>query len=500
MASEMLEDGDVVVNVVDSTNLERNLYLTFELLERDIPVVVALNMWDEARLEGIEIDVDKLEERLGVPAVPIVALTGEGIKELVSLIPEARSGDREESTEEERWSQVGKIVKEVQSIESKNPTLKERISEATIKPHTGIPIALVIIYATFRLIRFIGEGVIAYLTEPFFEMLYKPLMVSLSEFLGPGIARKLLIGDLIEGKIEFMESMGVLTTGIFVPFAAVLPYIAAFYFGLSLLEDSGYLPRLATLVDNIFHRLGIHGQGIIPLFLGLGCNVPGVLATRSLDSRRERLISATLLSIGVPCMAQTAMIFGILGPYGLGYAYIVFVTLGLVYLASGLLLNRLVGGESPEIFMEIPPYRRPSLVTVAKKTLMRVRWFLSEAVPWLIFGILLVNVLYAFGILNALEGIAAPVVSGAFGLPREAVSALLIGFLRKDLAVGMLLGLGMGPLQLVIASTVLTIYFPCAATFATLFRELGFRDLLKAVAFMLFVVLVVGGLMRVILL
>ena len=496
----MLEKGDLIINIVDSTNLERNLYLTYELLERDVPMVVALNLWDEAKLEGIDIDVDKLEEKLGVPVVPTVALTGEGIKKLVSLIPKASTGNRDESSEAERWSVVGQVVQEVQRIESRKVTWKDRIAEATIKPHTGIPIAFIIIYATFRLIRLIGEGIITYITDPFFEVLYKPLMVSLSNFLGSGIIRKLLIGELIEGEIEFMESMGALTTGLYVPFAAVLPYIIAFYFALSLLEDSGYLPRLATLVDNIFHRLGIHGQGIIPLFLGLGCNVPGVLATRALDSRRERFISATLLSIGAPCMAQTAMIFGILGPYGMGYTYIVFATLGIVYISSGLLLNRLVGGESPEIFLEIPPYRRPSFITAGKKTVMRVRWFLAEAVPWLIFGILLVNMLYAFGILGALEGIAAPVVSGLFGLPKGASSALLMGFLRKDLAVGMLLGLGMGPLQLVIASTILTIYFPCAATFATLFKELGIKDLMLSVFFMLIVVLVVGGLMRVVLL
>lgn len=500
VASKMLEEGDVVINVLDATNLERNLYLTFELLERALPLIVVLNLWDEAKLKGIDIEVDKLERKLRVPVVPVVALTGEGIKELVSKIPQAKVGKVEEKSEDERWAQIGQIVKNIQKIEHRHPTLKEKISEATIKPLTGIPIAVVIIYAIFQLIRFIGEGIIRYITEPFFENFYKPLLMRLSELIGLDILHNILIGELIDGQIEFMESMGVLTTGLFVPFAAVLPYILAFYFGLSLLEDSGYLPRLATLVDNIFHRLGMHGQGIIPLFLGLGCNVPGVLSTRTLETRRERFISATLLSIGVPCMAQIAMIFGILGSYGIGYIYLVLGTLIIVYLAAGLILDRLVSGESPEIFIEIPPYRRPSLIAVSKKTFMRVRWFIREAIPWLFVGILFVNLFYAFGVLSWIGEITAPVVSGLFGLPKEAVSALIFGFLRKDLAVGMLLGLGMSPLQLVIAATILTIYFPCAATFATLFKELGVKDLIKAVGFMLLTVLVMGSLMKIVLL
>ncbi|MFW6013040.1 MAG: nucleoside recognition domain-containing protein [Candidatus Bipolaricaulota bacterium] len=199
-------------------------------------------------------------------------------------------------------------------------------------------------------------------------------------------------------------------------------------------------------------------------------------------------------------MAQSAMVLGVLGSHGMIYVYLVFGILAFVYLVAGLILNRIVTGESPEIFLEIPPYRRPSLTTVGKKTLMRVRWFVKDAIPWLFGGIALVNILYAFGVLQALGNFTAPLVSGLFGLPREAVSVLVIGFLRKDLAIGMLLGLGMSPLQLVVATTILTIYFPCAATFAVISRELGIRDLLKSVAVMLVTVITVGALLRFILL
>ncbi|MFP3910240.1 MAG: FeoB small GTPase domain-containing protein, partial [Archaeoglobaceae archaeon] len=369
VARKMLDEGgDVVINVVDSTNLERNLYLTFELLERDIPVVVALNLWDEAQHLGIDIDVKKLEKGLGVPVVPVVALTGEGIKDLVQNIKDAKANTKNKMSSEERWAEIGKLVMDVQKIEHRHHTLRDTITEATIKPVTGVPIAFVVMFLTFWLIRYIGEWLIGNVTEPFFEEFYMPLAVYLSNFLGPGILHSILIGKLIGGEIEFMESMGLLTTGIFVPFGAVLPYIIAFYFGLSLLEDSGYLPRLATLVDNVFHKLGIHGYGIISVFLGMGCNVPGALSTRTMETRKQRFISTTLLAISVPCMAQIAMIFGILGIHGMSYIYMVFGTLAVVYLVAGVILNKLTSGESPEIFLEIPPYRRPSVETILKKT------------------------------------------------------------------------------------------------------------------------------------
>jgi len=499
VSSKMLDEADLVVNVMDSTNLERNLFLTLELLERDTPMVIALNMWDEAEHVGVNIDVEKLQDLLDVPIVPTVALTGEGIKELVKDMSEARSPERfDRLSDEERWVEIGHIIKEAEKITRKHHTLKDRISELTIKPATGIPIALGIILLAFWLVRLIGENMIGFIFEPLFE-LYRPLAMDISAWLGPGILHDILIGQLIEGEIDYVQSMGMLTTGLFVPFGMVLPYIVAFYFMLSILEDSGYLPRLATLTDNVFHKLGMHGHGIVPVFLGLGCNVPGALATRTLETRKQRFISATLMAISVPCMAQTAMIFGILGPYGVVYIMLVFITLIIVYVLAGLLMNRYVKGESPEIFLEIPPYRRPSLMTILKKTWMRVRWFLTEAIPFLFAGVLLINLLYSIGFLQWLGSIFSPITTGLLGLEKEATTALLIGFLRKDLAVGMLLPLDMKPMQLVIASTVLTIYFPCVATFAVLVKELGIKDMFKSAVIMVSTAILVGTMMRLIL-
>ncbi len=499
VAAGILEDADLVINVVDSTNLERNLYLTLEILERGIPVAVALNLWDEAGHQGITIDVEALERLLGVPVVPTVGLAGQGIRELVERLDEARPSETiRPMSEEERWATVGRITGEVQTIAHRHHTLRDRIAEASIKPASGLIIAFGVMAVTFLAVVAIGEGLAEYVLEPLFD-LYTPFAMQLSEFLGPGILHDILIGHLIDGEIDYEQAMGLLTTGLFVPFAMILPYIVAFYLMLSILEDTGYLPRLATLVDTFFHRLGMHGHGIISVFLGLGCNVPGALATRVLETKKQRFIAATLMSISVPCMAQIAMVFGVLGPFGMHYIVMVFATLMAVYIVVGLILSRVIPGECPEIFLEIPPYRMPNARVTASKTWMRVRGFVGEAIPYLFLGILLVNLLYTAGFLGWLARVFAPLMEVWLGLPAEATAALLVGFLRKDLAVGMLVPLGMTPVQLVIAVTMLSIYFPCVATFVVLLKELGARGMAAAVGVMVTTALIVGGLLRMVL-
>ncbi|MDD3591090.1 MAG: ferrous iron transporter B [Sulfurovum sp.] len=495
VAVNMLQEGDLVINVVDATNLERNLNLTLALLERNIPVITVLNFWDEIRHLGIRIDIQKLESRLDIPVVPVVAVTGEGIKALVSRLHEAKAHQKR-YTEESRWERIGKIIGEVQRISLKKHTFLERLEDLSVQPLTGIPIMFSVLIVVFWTVRIVGETMIAYLFDPLFE-LYLPFVTDLSRMLGGGgVVHDILLGTLIAGQIDYIQSMGVLSTGLYVPIAMVFPYVVAFYLVLGILEDSGYLPRLATLVDAIFHKLGMHGLAIIPMLLGLGCNVPGALSTRILEGRKQRFIAATLMATAVPCMAQTAMVFALLGPYGIKGLGIFFMTLFAVWLILGFLLNRFLGGETPETFMEIPPYRIPYPGSLGKKLWMRIRSFLTEAIPFVLFGVLIVNILYVFGIIEWIGEMAAPVIVGIFGLPKEAVAALIVGFLRKDVAVGMLLPLGLDMEQLIVASVVLTMYFPCVATFVVLFKELGARDLLKATGIMLVTTLLAGGILN----
>lgn len=497
---QMLKEGDVVINVVDATNLERNIFLTLELLEKNIPVIVALNMWDDTKHRGIHIDIEKLEKQLGVPVVHTCGLTGEGIKELVDRLSEAKAIANPASSDSQRWEKIGRIVEEAQKLTHHHRTLLEALEDLSVKPLTGLPIALGVIYCAFWIIRFIGEGLIGYIFEPLFTKLWLPLMVKLSALLGEGgFLHHILIGNLIEGKIDFGQSFGLLTTGLFVPIAMVLPYIFSFYLILGFLEDLGYLPRLAVLMDNFMHHLGLHGYAVIPFILGLGCNVPGALATRLLEERREKFIAATLMAIAIPCMAQIAMIIGLVGQRGGKYVAIVFLTLFIILVVKGLILNRILKGASPEILIEIPPYRIPQAVAVIKKLWMRLSAFLKEALPFVLLGVFFVNILQALKILDFLAYFFAPVLTGLWGLPKEAFSALIIGFLRKDVAVGMLGPLNLTTKQLVVSSTVLAVYFPCIATFAVLIRELGVKDMLKSTLIMFIVALLVGSVLNLVL-
>jgi len=511
-ASDIMKEADVVICVIDATNLERNLYLCLELLEQNIPMVIALNLWDETKHLGIHIDEKKLEELLEVPVIPTVALTGEGIRKLVEKINDASSPEKIKPTSQEgRWIEIGQTVKQVEHVEHRHHTIRDTISDITIKPLTGLPIAIAIIFIAFWIVRLIGENLISYIFDPLFEQIYRPFITNFADTLGDGFLYTFLISQTY-GTIDFIESLGMITTGLYVPIAMVLPYIVAFYFILSLLEDTGYLPRLATLVDNIFHKLGMHGYGIVPVFLGLGCNVPGMLSTRTLETRKQRFIAATLLSVSVPCVAQTSLIFamfsdekikGNLSYVPIIYILMVFTTLLCLYFIVGYILNRFIKGESPEIFLEIPSYRTPHLKTTLKKTWMRIKWFIKDAVPWMFLGVFLINILYTIGIIQFLADLFKPLMNTLFGLPGETSIVLISGFLRKDLAVGTLLSFPAGTFsafQLVIIATMLTMFFPCIATFAVMIKELGIKDMLRSLLIMITVATTVGIILRLILL
>jgi len=500
VAADMLQEGDLIVDVVDATNLERNLNLTLQLLERQVPIIVALNMWDDAHHRGINIDVARLEELLGVPVVPTVGVTGQGIKKLVSRLPEAAAPQVIYSSGDERWAKIGGIVSQVQSLSHRHHTWREILEDASSHPSGGIAIALLVLGVTFFVIRFVGEGIINYVTDPLFNWLWTPLLMKLSLALGSGgFWHDILIGKLINGDIDYFQSFGLLSTGIYIPLAAVLPYIIAFYFALGILEDIGYLPRLAVLMDTLMHRLGLHGYAIIPTILGFGCNVPAVLATRILESRRQRFIAATLISIGIPCAALQAMIIGLVGQQGIQYVAIVYGSLFVSWIIIGLILNYAVKGFSPELMIEIPPYRFPPWRVIAEKLWLRVYGFIKEALPIVLGAVLVVNILYMLGVFDFIANTAAPLVTGLLGLPKDTVVALAIGFLRKDVAVGMLAPLGLTAKQLVISTTVLAMVFPCVATFVILARELGARDMLKATGIMIAAALIVGSLQNLIL-
>jgi len=502
VAVKMLEQGDVVINVIDATNLERNLLLTMQLIAYKKPMIIVLNMWDETKHQGIEINLDYLEKILKIPIIPTCAISGEGIKKVVESIKKATVSNfinRKFSKLDNHyiWDKIGEIIPKIQVLYHHHHTFLQRLNEMSIKPGTGIPFAFLILYLSFVVVRFIGEGLISYVFDPFFNKVITPLLMQLSSVMSPdSLIHKILIGNLINGEIDYFQSFGMLSSGLYVPLAAVFPYILAFYLILTILEDSGYLPRLAVLMDSLFHKIGLHGYAIIPTLLGLGCNVPAIMSTRILESKKERFIACTLISIAVPCASLQAMIMNILGKFGFQYVLAIYFVLFIVWVLVGLALKRTIKGFAPEILIEIPPYRFPPISILLKKIYFRIKGFLMEAVPIVLIGVLVVNLLYVFGVFEFLSNLTAPVITHLLGLPRNAVIAVILGFLRKDIAMGMLLPLNLSLQQLMVSTIVLSMTFPCIATFAVLWKELGIKYTGISVFIMLVVAILAGSLLN----
>ncbi|MFA5374123.1 MAG: FeoB small GTPase domain-containing protein, partial [Candidatus Omnitrophota bacterium] len=265
VAVSLLKEGapqeNVVINIVDATNLERNLFLTLQLIAEGYRVIVCLNMCDDTTHRGISIDTQELERILGVPVISTCAVTGAGIKFLIERIEDARIVSRPKVTHPQRWQDIGMIIEKVQRLSHRHHNLREALEDASISPWSGFLMSAVVIYAAFKAVRFLGEFLIIRICDPVFFNFYQPFLNKISAILGSdSLIHHLLIGDLINGQIDFKQSMGLLTTAPYIEFAMVLPYVVSFYLILSILEDVGYLPRLAILLDNLLHRLGCMGS------------------------------------------------------------------------------------------------------------------------------------------------------------------------------------------------------------------------------------------------
>lgn len=489
IAVDMIEKADIIINVIDATNLERNLSLTMDLAVYKKPMIIALNMWDETKHLGIKIDIYKLEKLLGVPVIPTNGRSGQGVSEIGKNIFRAKA--LKDIDYKEKWQIIGELSGNVQEFSHRHHTMRDYLQELSIHPIWGFPISLIVLAGLFSIVIFCG-GYLNSLMKKLFTLLWIPLMDKLYAAINTDWLRTILIGDLIDGQIALETSMGVLTTGIFIPIGLVMPYLLFFYIALGFLEDWGYLPRMAIIFDSFFHRMGLHGYSVIPLMFSTGCNIPGVLCLRNLESRRERFITAAIACTTIPCMAQSAVIFAAVASFGSIYLILVITTLVTVAILLGAFLNMIVKGETPTLIVEIPPYRVPSFKMQAKKLLMSLKGFFAEAVPLMLLGIFLIQVLNLTGVLEGLFFVMKPLVTGLWGLPEETAAAMLVGIIRKDAAVALLAPLTLNSMQTVTAVITLVLYFPCVATYTVLAREMGIKDLLKITLIMI-IAAVVGG-------
>ena len=484
VACEMLNQSDnsLIIHVLDSTSLERNLYFAMEVLALKRPTIILLNKWDIARMRGIIIDTQMLSEILGVPCIPFVAVTGEGLPEMEKKVAAAQRGELPPpadmpSSPDEKWKRIGEISRRAQQIVHRHPSLIEKIAELSIRPATGMPIAFAILAAAFYFVRFTGEGLINAVLDPLFMKFYLPFIKSFAPD-SAGFISHFLFGG-IGGP---MDSFGVLTTGIYIALVSVFAYVLAFYAALGFMEDTGYIPRLAVLLDAALHKIGLHGYASVPILLGLGCKVPGILATRVLESRREKVIALSLVLLAAPCMPQSAMIVSLLARHGIFYIMMVFGTLVLTGAASGWLLNRIMKGDTPELFVEIPPWQWPRRQAFFAKLWIRIKSYTLEAVPMIMVGVAIVSLADGMGWVSWVGHIFAKPVTLLLGLPPETVSVMVLGFLRKDVSIALLVPFALTPWQVVVASVFLSGYLPCIASFTTLTHEVGIKDALAVVA------------------
>ena len=304
----------------------------------------------------------------------------------------------------------------------------------------------------------------------------------------------------------FGMDAGLLTIGIKYSFAIVLPIVTFFFMAFGLMEDSGYLPRLAMMTDRIFKKIGLNGKAALPMVLGLGCATMATLTTRILDTRKERTIAILLLALAVPCSAQLGVIANVLASVS-GMAFMLYVLMIVAHLlVVGYLASKVLPGEHSDFLLEIPPFRAPMVSNVALKTLYRVHWFIREAVPLFLLGTFMLFVLTKLGLLEILQKLASPVVAGILGLPAAATAGFLLGFLRRDYGVITIFqslkqsGHGVAdPGQLLVALVVITLFVPCIANFFVMIKEQGLKRAMLMVAFIVPVAVFAGAMMRVIL-
>jgi ferrous iron transport protein B len=542
VAREILlhESPDVVLHVLDARNLERMLAMTLQLIEAGLPVVLVINIMDEAERMGISIDIPILQEKLGIPVVGAAAAKKRGLPELKEIIVGyERSkravfgyGKRLEADLMEimalmagsytiskkslallllqRDEEVAGIVRETEGAEyaaieekvrekmfarrdsfhlelslerkavvkglldgvfhasaNRTPVFGERLSGWAVRPLTGVPLLVAALY--FGLYKFVGEfgagTLVDFLEGTVLEGYFNPWIVSLVKKVIPWeILRELFVGEY-----------GIITLGLRYAVGIILPIVTTFFLFFSILEDSGYFPRLALLVDRLFKKIGLTGRAVIPMVLGFGCDTMATMVTRTLETVRERVIATLLLALAIPCSAQLGVILALLSKYPGSLAVWSFCML-LIFLLVGLLASRVVPGESPMFYMELPPMRLPQLSNVLTKTYSRMQWYLMEILPLFILASVLLWLGKITNFFQTLVSWMKPVMA-AIGLPKETAIAFIFGFFRRDYGAAGLYDLQTKGLldarQLTVAAVTLTLFIPCIAQFLIMQKERG---------------------------
>ncbi len=552
--------ADVVINVIDASTLSRSLELTLQLAELQVPMVICLNMIDEAKRKGLDINLDKLSKIFGVPVIETIANKGIGLDRIFNsakkaffkkLIPQIQyfhkdieaqiseienviphellpkiprryiaikllEGDKElfkeikeyhellnkvnEIREEiklshgrhadtvissERHALTMNIFEEVTKVGEPLKSLREKLDDLLTNRYLGYPLLFAILFGIFFIVFQVGK----FIEEPLIDT-FDSFIQKLPQYVTEGSFTFFLIKGLLEG---FSGGLGV-----------AIPYLIPFFIGLTILEDIGYLPRMAFLMDTVMHRIGLHGKSVLPFIVSYGCNVTGVMATRILESPRDRFITATL-SVFVPCAARTTVIFGLVGAYIGGFAAAgLYIFNIFIIMILGAILTKFIPEITPGLIMEIPPLRIPTLKNTFMKTWLRLKDFMLVAWPLLVISSLILSLLEYLKLDTFLNQLFTPIVSWLLGLPEQTGITLLFGVLRKELSMIMLfqamdttnLSAVMTKIQIIVFTIFTIFYMPCIGTIGALIKELGTKRTILITTLTIIIALILSVLAR----
>jgi ferrous iron transport protein B len=557
------EPRSCLVQIADAKNIRRGLLISVQLLEMGIPFLLVLNMWDEAKSRGIDIQVQTLSKQLGVPILRTVATRRKGLERILEniqtqspssitvsypeaieagisritpLLPEAPiskrslalmllSGDQSlvewlyQNLSEEEILQIEKIWQEVQTrfadpigylinqarlrkvdellsqvmrLGGASPrTLSTSLGNLSMHPFWGIPILFFTLWVTYEFVGVFGAQIsVKFLEETLFKKWLLPPVIDFVGRLFPvPFLQELLVGPY-----------GVITMAFTYAIAIVFPIVGCFFLIFGLMEDSGYLPRLAVMSNRIFKMVGLNGKAVLPMVLGLGCDTMATMTTRILETEKDRTVVTLLLALGVPCSAQLGVILGMFSGLPVFYLMVWIGLILIILFVVGYLATRVIPGEGSDFIMEIPPLRIPQLSNVIVKTLARIEWYLKEAVPLFILGTLILFALHKAGVLIVLEKMATPLIVHLLGLPAKVTEAFIIGFLRRDYGAAGLFVLAkdglLNPHQILVSLVTITLFIPCIAQFFMMVKERGLGRALWISAVIFPIAFGVGGMLN----
>ena len=505
IARDIILQADIVVNIVDAVHLERDLFLTRQIIDTGVPVIIALNMLDEAKNNGLRIDVDLLQKLIGVPIISTIAVRKNGLDLLRKSIYTAKVGKIEPWLQEmlagftpklgnqgeallilegdpvlaqrnglspnnlrediynKRREQVNDIVSQVLHLTNSKHNLAEQIGKLMLNPWTGWPFLVIVLGLMYQFIGSFVAGTVVGFTE-------KIVMAGKYEPLVRGLVETLINVASPLGKVLIGE-FGLLTMTVTYLVGLLLPLVFGFYLFLSVLEDTGYLPRIATLVDRTMNTIGLNGRAIIPMILGFGCVTVATVTTRLLGSEREKRIAIFLLGLAIPCSAQLGVISGLLANVGMTYILLYIAVIFAVLVITGSLLNTFLPGKTTDLLIDLPSLRMPKVNNVLKKTVTKSWGFLVEAAPLFALGSLIISILQLTGSLDLLQKALSPITTAWLGLPAKTATAFIMGIVRRDFGAAGLSNMNLNHLQTVVSLVTITLFVPCIASVMIIFKE-----------------------------